>query len=497
MESRFKLKARGKLVVSFAIMSVAIILTVYLTYSNAIKIRSIQAKLITLDSLIYQISSLRTDENMVITLSLDLILTQDQSEEPLIIEGLSNISKEIFKESSAIENKLNENKEIQTSFLALTAQVNKYFENSSKFIELIKVNKDNDAYLYMKKFQMPLYEEIRVESIAIEKSLIDVRNKMVSDNHTFDKFRVTQLLVLSAVIVSLILFIAFLILSVFKRISSELNSGINVLATSSAEILTTVNEISAGASETATSVSETTTTIEEVQQTAVIANQRAQSLIESSQKAADSAEKGKESVLEVIDAIRKIDQQMTIISETVVKLTEQNRTIGEITSFVSDIADQSNLLAVNAAIEAAKAGEHGRGFTVVAQEIRSLADQSKKATKQVKDILNDVNKSVIQAVVVTEQASRTVENGLKLVQQSGEVIDLLAENVENAANASIQISSSSHQQMAGMDQIVPAMENIKNASEQNLRGIQQVQSVSHDINQLGQALKNIIIKYGL
>jgi len=497
MESKFKLKTRGKLFIGFAIMSIAMILTVYLTYTGALKTRSIQTRLITLDSLIYQISSLRADENRIITLSLDLILTRNQSEEPIIIEHLSTKAKEIFKESSAIENALIEYKDIHTSFQALSAQVKIYFENSAKFIELINMDKDADAYSYMKSFQIPLYEEIRIKSLAVENSLLEVRNKMVIDNYSFDKFRITQMLVLSGVIVLLMLFIAYLVLSVFKRISTELNSGVNVLTTSSAEILTTVNEISAGAAETATSVSETTTTIEEVQQTAVIANQRAQSLIESSQKAADSAEKGKESVLEVIDAIRKIDQQMTIISETVVKLTEQNRTIGEITSFVSDIADQSNLLAVNAAIEAAKAGEHGRGFTVVAQEIRSLADQSKKATKQVKDILNDVNKSVIQAVGVTEQASRTVENGLKLVQQSGEVIDMLAENVENTANASIQISSSSHQQMAGMDQIVPAMENIKNASEQNLRGIQQVQSVSHDINQLGNALKNIIIKYGL
>ena len=280
-----------------------------------------------------------------------------------------------------------------------------------------------------------------------------------------------------------------------KNITTDIKNGINILSTSSAEILTTVTEISTGAAETATSVSETTTTVEEVRQTAMVSNQKAQLMMMSSQKAADSVEKGRESINEVIHSMKKIENQMNIISDTVLKLAEQNRTIGEITSSVADIADQSNLLAVNAAIEAAKAGEHGRGFTVVAQEIRSLADQSKKATAQVKEILNEINKSVNQAVGVTEQGSRTVEEGRKLVEQSGEVIELLSENVEETAQASIQISSSNQQQMAGMEQIVPAMENIKLASQQNVTGIKQAQAAAHDLNTLGQNLKEIIQKF--
>ena len=282
-----------------------------------------------------------------------------------------------------------------------------------------------------------------------------------------------------------------------KSITYEIRNGITVLGTSTAEILSTVTEISTGAAETATSVSETTTTVEEVRQTAILSSQKAQLLMMSSNKAADSVDKGRESINAVIAAMKKIDSQMNIISETVLKLSDQNRTIGEITSSVSDIADQSNLLAVNAAIEAAKAGEHGRGFTVVAQEIRSLADQSKKATAQVKEILNEINKSVNQAVGVTEQGTRTVEDGRNLVAQSGEVIEILSENVEESSKASIQISSSNQQQMAGMEQIVPAMENIKIASQQNVLGIKQAQAAAHDLNTLGQNLKVIIEKFTL
>ena len=280
-----------------------------------------------------------------------------------------------------------------------------------------------------------------------------------------------------------------------KGIVLEISNGVTVLGTSASEILTTVTEVSTGAAETATSVSETTTTIEEVRQTAMVSNQKAQFLRVSSQKAADSVDKGRDSINEVIGSMKKIDNQMNLISETVLKLADQNRTIGEITSSVTDIADQSNLLAVNAAIEAAKAGEQGRGFTVVALEIRSLADQSKKATAQVKEILNEINKSVNQTVGVTEQGARTVEEGRKLVGLSGEVIEVLAENVEEAAQASIQISASNQQQMAGMEQIVPAMENIKVASQQNVLGIRQAQAAAHDLNSLGQNLKEIVAKF--
>jgi len=199
----------------------------------------------------------------------------------------------------------------------------------------------------------------------------------------------------------------------------------------------------------------------------------------------------------MIDAIKKIDNQMKVIRNTITILSEQNRSIGEITSTVSDIADQSNLLAVNAAIEAAKAGEHGRGFTVVAQEIRSLAEQSKKSTAQVKEILNEIQKSVNLAVEVISQGAKTVEEGSVFVMEDRQVVEALTENVEEAVQASIQISSSSQQQMAGMDQIVPAMENIKQASEQNVAGIRQAQSATRDLNELSQNLQKIIERYRL
>lgn len=491
-----KFKTRGKLQIAFAIIMLAIIVTLTISLKNIIELKQIHAEVDKLNEIVYNIAQLRSNENRTRVLTYDILTTKDDTHKKAVLDELISKDDSLKEKFKSIMYMLKDYPQFTVFIDTINADSDLYFRNSRILIDYINSGKMQEAYSYIDTIT-PFYSKIRAESIALENAVIQIRDKMSGESVRTTKHVTIELISLGLILIILTLVLAVLVLRMIRRITVELVYGVNILSKSATGILDTVNDISTGASETATAVSETTTTIEEVRQTATVANEKAQALIESSQKAADSAEKGKTSVVNVADAIKKIDNQMKMITETVLKLAEQNRTIGEITSTVSDIADQSNLLAVNAAIEAAKAGEHGRGFTIVAQEIRSLADQSKKATKQVKEILNEINKSVIQAVGVTEQGSRTVENGLQLVRQNGEIIDLLAENVDETAQASMQISSSNYQQMAGMDQIVPAMENIKMASEQNIKGIQQAQTASKDINDLSKTLRNVIEKYDL
>jgi methyl-accepting chemotaxis protein len=164
---------------------------------------------------------------------------------------------------------------------------------------------------------------------------------------------------------------------------------------------------------------------------------------------------------------------------------------------VNELAEQSNLLSVNAAIEAAKAGEHGKGFTVVAQEIKVLANRSKEATAQVKTILRDVQKSISSAVMATEEGGRAVEEGLKLTNLSGDAIRTLSESVTDASNAAIQIAASSQQQLEGMDQVVTAMENIREASMQTVVSTQQSVDSVNELQKVGQKLDELMKQYKL
>jgi methyl-accepting chemotaxis protein len=280
-----------------------------------------------------------------------------------------------------------------------------------------------------------------------------------------------------------------------RRVTGEMQESIGILSSSAQQIVATTTQVAAAAAETAAAVAETTTTVEEVKQTAQLATQKAKYVSESAQKAAQVSESGKKSAADSIDAMKQIREQMESIAESIVRLSEQGQAIGEIMLAVNDLAEQSNLLAVNASIEAAKAGEQGKGFAVVAQEVRNLAEQSKQATVQVRSILNDIQKATNAAVMVTEQGSKAVEAGVKQSVQAGESVQKLGESIAEAAQAATQIAASSQQQMVGMDQVVQAMESIKTASTQNVASTKQTEVAAKNIEELGRKLAELVALY--
>ncbi len=277
----------------------------------------------------------------------------------------------------------------------------------------------------------------------------------------------------------------------------QTQEGIGMLGTSASEILATTTQIASGAAETATGVSETTTTVEEVKQTAQVVSQKSKLVLEGAQRSVQFSQVGRKSVEETLVGMNRIREQMEFIAGSIVRLSEQSQAIGEIIGTVNDLAEQSNLLAVNAAIEAAKAGEQGRGFAVVAQEVKSLAEQSKQATVQVRGILGDVQKATSAAVMATEQGSKVVEAGVKQSAEVSEAIRQLGESIAEAAQSSTQIVASSQQQVMGMDQVAQAMESIKVATAQNLTGTKQAEAAAKQLHALGEKLKQLVATYRL
>jgi methyl-accepting chemotaxis protein len=280
-----------------------------------------------------------------------------------------------------------------------------------------------------------------------------------------------------------------------RELLRQTQEGIGMLGTSASEILATTTQIASGAAETATGVSETTTTVEEVKQTAQVASQKARSVMEGAQRSVQISQTGRKSVEETLAGMNRIREQMEVIAISIVRLSEQSQAIGEIIATVNDLAEQSNLLAVNAAIEAAKAGEQGKGFAVVAQEVKSLAEQSKQATGQVRGILGEVQKATSAAVMATEQGSKVVEAGVKQSAEVSEAIRQLSESIAEASQASTQIAASSQQQVVGMDQVAQAMESIKVASAQNVAGTKQAEAAAQQLHDLGEKLKQLVAQY--
>ncbi len=288
------------------------------------------------------------------------------------------------------------------------------------------------------------------------------------------------------------LLLAFAGVFLARNISTPLNAAINVLTASAGQIATTTRQIATNATETATAVSQTTTTVAEVKQTAAVAVDKAGRVAASAQQTAQVSQAGMRAVEDMIGGINRIREQTDSVAASIVRLSEQSQAIGAIISTVDDLAAQSNLLAVNASIEAAKAGEQGKGFAVVAQEVKTLAEQSKQATGQVRTILNDIQKATGAAVMATEQSSKAVESGLKQAADAGESVRTLTDSISQSAQAATQIAASSQQQLVGMDQLVQAMENIKQASLQNADSTRQTEEAAQSLTDLGRQLKNLV-----
>lgn len=271
--------------------------------------------------------------------------------------------------------------------------------------------------------------------------------------------------------------------------------GVNVLSSSSNEILAATTQVASGAAESAAAISETTTTVEEVRQAAELSSAKAKNMSDSAQRVSQVSNSGIKAVEDTSSGMLHIREQMESISQTIVRLSEHGQSIGGIIASVTDIADQSNLLAVNAAIEATRAGEHGKAFAVVAQEIKNLAEQSKQATTQVRTILNDVQKATSAAVMATEQGSKAVETGVKQSAQTKEAIMVLAESSAGAVQTAMQIVASSQQQVVGMNQIGTAMKNINQAGAETAASMKQAETAARNLHELGQKLKGLVDQF--
>jgi methyl-accepting chemotaxis protein len=281
-----------------------------------------------------------------------------------------------------------------------------------------------------------------------------------------------------------------------ERLLATIAETASSLASATSEILAGTAQQVAGAEEQASAVAETVATVDEVVQTSEQASQRARAVADSSQRAAEVGKAGRRAVEETVGAMGAVKDRAESTAGSILALAEQAQAIGEIIATVNDIAEQTNLLALNAAIEASRAGEQGKGFGVVAGEIKALADQSKKATAQVRQILGEIQKATNSAVMATEEGGKSVSAASRAVDQAGETIRVLADTIAEAAQAAAQIAASAGQQATGMAQIHQAMKNISQATSQSLASTRQSERAAQDLNALGERLKQLLAGSG-
>ncbi|MGE3850144.1 MAG: methyl-accepting chemotaxis protein [Planctomycetota bacterium] len=282
-----------------------------------------------------------------------------------------------------------------------------------------------------------------------------------------------------------------------RQMVGRTSAAVASITGSTTETLAGVRELATSASGQAAAVSETTSTVEELRQSSDEVAERAKTVSDLARQAASAAEAGQRTIDETVSGMRRITDRIGVIARAILALSEQTQAVGKITATVNDIAEQSKMLAFNAAIEAAKAGEFGKGFGVVANEIRSLAEQSKQATSQIADILNDIQKASNQSVMVTEEGTRESERGMTLANESGEKIRAISDAIRSTAQNAMQIESATLQQARGMDQIAQAMASISTTATQAQAAGAQMERAMQDLNTLADQLKASVAAYKL
>jgi methyl-accepting chemotaxis protein len=304
-----------------------------------------------------------------------------------------------------------------------------------------------------------------------------------------------QIIVASLIAILLALVLVFYLSRDMRHVTGEIRQGASSVSTASDEILAAVAQQSSGATEQSAAIAQTTATVSQVKASAEAAVEMALVVSETAREASRVAGEGVQAARDAAAGMADLREKVESIAENILALSEQSQRIGEIIATVNDLADQSNLLALNAAIEASRAGEQGRGFAVVATEIRNLAEQSKAATAQVRTLLGDIQRATNATVLSTEQGTRGVDNGMLLVEQTGQTIGELAHVIDQASDSAHQIAASVRQHSVGMEQVAAAMVNINQATTNNLSATADTRKAAERLTTLAGGLTRTVAQY--
>jgi methyl-accepting chemotaxis protein len=282
-----------------------------------------------------------------------------------------------------------------------------------------------------------------------------------------------------------------------KDLALQSREATSNLGSAISEIRASTQEQAAGVEEQLAAVQETAATVDEITHAGSQVTKRAQEVIASAQATAQTAADGLRAVDETARSMDGIREQAEVVAQNIVALSEKTQAIGDIISSVNDISERSHLLALNAAIEAAAAGESGRSFSVVASEIKVLADQAKDATNQVRAILGDVQRGINTSVMLTEEAVKRAATGKQRTEISQRTIGEITQRFQESVQTFQQIVASTNQQQLGIEQVMGALQNIRQASQQTAAGTRQLNEAASNLNGLSEQLLGLSGRYKL
>ncbi|WP_420264318.1 methyl-accepting chemotaxis protein [Candidatus Magnetominusculus dajiuhuensis] len=277
-----------------------------------------------------------------------------------------------------------------------------------------------------------------------------------------------------------------------RSISMPLSRSINNISTSTTEISATVEQHERTASQQSTAVNETTTTMDELSASFKQSAEQAKNAAEGADHVMLMANEGAANLNEMLAGMASLKERVEATASMILQLSEKTTRIENIANVVSDFAGETKMLAMNAAVEAVRAGEHGKGFSVVAMEIRKLAEQSKKSAEEINSVVTEIQKATNTTVMVTEESTKTVDKEMELADVAAETFGKLSSVIRSSAENIQQIFLNIQQQSAAIAQVVEAMNSINRSVKETSSGITQTKQGIQKLDEVARDLKQMV-----
>ena len=274
--------------------------------------------------------------------------------------------------------------------------------------------------------------------------------------------------------------------------ADRLSSVVHIVSSASEELSAQIEQSSHGADQQSRRLSETATAMEEMNATVLEVAKNASQATDTSEKAKTKAQEGSTIVGKVVVGINQVQSQSMELKSDMTALGKQAEGIGHIMNVISDIADQTNLLALNAAIEAARAGEAGRGFAVVADEVRKLAEKTMTATKEVGDAIQQIQQGTRKNIENVDRTVKTIEEATLLAKASGETLVEIVNYVEVSTDQVRSIATASEEQSSASEEINRSVEDVNRIAAETTDALRQSAQAVSELAQQAQELGAMI-----